>query len=262
MNNTLTIDVLANDVGNELRISSFNAGTEKGGVVTKVNEKLVYTPSANYVGTDTFWYNFLDSLDRGYGVLVTVEVTGTDPAAYPVGTDDNVTTSINTSLLIDVLANDIGSGLTLSSTNAWSLSGGQVVIESNQIRYTPKSDFVGEDKLWYVFTDALGRTNNGEVTITVTSSAAAPYPVAISDSVTTAVNTAVTIDALSNDIGAGLSISEVNDYSVNSGTVAIVNGRLLYTPDNGFTGTDSFWYAITDSLGRSNAIQVFVNVGS
>ncbi|PWQ95978.1 Ig-like domain-containing protein [Leucothrix arctica] len=261
-NTALTVDVLANDVGNELRISSFNAGTEKGGVVTKVNEKLVYTPSQNYVGTDTFWYNFLDSLDRGYGVLVTVEVTGTDPSVYPTGTADNVTTAINTGLLIDVLSNDIGSGLTLSSTNAWSLNGGQVVIESNQIRYTPKTDFVGEDKLWYVFADSLGRINNGEVTITISGSAAAPYPVAISDTVTTAVNTAVTINVLANDIGSGLSISEVNDYSVNSGTVTIVNGSLLYTPEQGFTGTDSFWYAITDSLNRSNAIQVFVTVGS
>jgi hypothetical protein len=68
-----------------------------------------------------------------------------------------------------VLANDTGSGLQLSAPNAYSLNGGNVALVSNQIRYTPKAGFTGDDKLWYTFNDELGRTNWGEVTITVSN---------------------------------------------------------------------------------------------
>ena len=94
------------------------------------------------------------------------------------------------------------------------------------------------------------------MTVTVTGEAA--YPVAITDSITTAINTPITFDALANDTGAGLSIIEINEYSRNGGKVAIVDGKLRYTPKSGYTGDDRFWYAIKDSLGRTNAARVTI----
>jgi hypothetical protein len=82
----------------------------------------------------------------------------------------------------------------------------------------------------------------------------------VSDFITTIAYTPVTIDALANDTGSGLSLLEVNEYSVNGGTVSIVSGKLRYDPKDGFRGTDSFWYAFTDSLGRSNSAKVTVTV--
>jgi hypothetical protein len=84
--------------------------------------------------------------------------------------------------------------------------------------------------------------------------------VAYSDNVTTSVNQSVTIDAVANDTGAGLYILEVNQYSVNGGQIVIQSGKLSYTPRSGYTGTDSFWYVIRDSLGRDNAAKVTVTI--
>ena len=148
--------------------------------------------------------------------------------------------------------------MSITSSNPWSLKGGRVAITNNRIVYTPKQGFSGEDKLWYVFQDSQGRTNSSSATITVNSSSA--YPVAITDNIAVSFNTPVTFDALSNDTGGGLRITEVNAYSVNGGRVAIVNGQLRYTPKTGYRGTDSFWYAIADSLNRTNSAKVNVTI--
>lgn len=256
---SVIINVLANDTGAGLNITAVNSLSYNGGSIVLSGNQAVYTPKAGFAGDDTFWYAFSDSQGRTNSTSVTVTVTGVDAGAYPTGVADTVSTARNTAATFDVLANDTGVGLTLSSTNQWTLKGGTASISNNKIAYTPKVGFVGEDKLWYVFTDTIGRTNSAEVTINVTESTA-PYPVAISDTVSTSVNTAVVIYPLQNDIGSGLSILSVNSNSVNGGAISQTGAQLTYTPQTNYTGSDSFWYAISDSLGRSNAIQVFVNV--
>ncbi|PWQ94671.1 Ig-like domain-containing protein [Leucothrix arctica] len=261
VNTALTIDVLSNDIGSGLTISSVNDWTENAGRASVVNNQISYTPDTGFAGTDAFWYVIADSQGRSNSVRVIVEVTG-EGSPNPVGVADNATTLINTTITIDVLANDIGSGLTIPELGAWSLKGGSLVLVNNQVQYSPAQDFTGEDKLWYNFADSQGRTNYGEVTINVEASTDAAYPVAVSETVNTPTNTPITIDVLANDTGLGLSILEVNAYAVNGGTVIQSGSRLIYTPASNYSGQDSFWYAVTDSLGRANAIQVFVNVGS
>ena len=254
----ITIDVLANDEGSGLVITNSNAYSEKGGRVSIVSNKIRYQPKSTFTGTDRLWYVFRDAAGRSTFSVATITVTGTNTGAYPVGNPDNVSTAQNTRITIDVLANDTGSGLSITSSNPWSLKGGRVDITNNRIVYTPKQGFSGEDKLWYVFQDSQGRTNSSSATINVNSTSA--YPVAITDNVAVTFNRSVTFNALSNDTGSGLRITEVNAYSVNGGRVAIVNGQLRYTPKTGFRGTDSFWYAIADSLNRTNSAKVSVTV--
>jgi hypothetical protein len=259
---TITIDVLANDIGGGLVLTEPNAFSLKGGNVLLTDGKLVYTPKDGFAGEDNIWYVFADALGRTNSGQVDITVTGSGTAApSPVGVLDEVTVVTGSSITIDVLANDIGAGLVLTEPNAWSLRGGRVALVNGQLTYTSADGFTGEDNIWYVFSDTLGRTNSGQVDITVTA-ADAPFPVAITESVTTAVNTATTIDVLANDTGAGLVIHDVNGFSVNGATIAIVNNQLLYTPRSDFTGGDSFWYAIRDSQDRLNAVQVNVVVGN
>ena len=131
-----------------------------------------------------------------------------------------------------------------------------MVVADNKLNYTPSPNFNGEDKIWYTFEDSQGRTNSAEVTID------APFPVAVTEAVTVKTNTAKVIDALNNDIGVGLSLSDVNAFSVNGATVAIVNNQLLYTPRSDYVGSDSFWYVVKDSQDRTNAIEVTVSISN
>lgn len=255
INTNITIDVLANDIGTSLTLVSTDFWTDKGGNATIVDNKINYQPKSNYTGTDRLWYVFKNAQGRSTFGAVTIEISGVErPDANP----DFGTTSFNTSLTIDVLANDTGSELSLTTTNSWSLRGGRSSISNNRIIYTPKPGFTGQDEFWYDFKDVIGQTNSAKVTIEVTEQAA--YPVAITDNISTATNTPITFDALANDTGAGLAITEVNNYSHEGGQVAIIDGQLRYTPKPNYSGTDSFWYVIKDSLDRTNATKVTVTV--
>lgn len=86
-------------------------------------------------------------------------------------------------------------------------------------------------------------------------------PTAVPDAATTPQNTAVTIDALANDFddGAPLPLSIQSVTPALRGGTALVDGKIVYTPDNGFLGTDSFSYTISDGAQAASA-KVQVNV--
>ena len=73
-------------------------------------------------------------------------------------------------------------------------------------------------------------------------------PTAVDDEATTQVDNAVTIDVLANDSdaeGSELSISSVANPS--NGVVVITSDdKLTYTPNSGYTGSDSFTYTVSD----------------
>ncbi|MEO0948170.1 MAG: Ig-like domain-containing protein, partial [Cyanobacteria bacterium J06641_5] len=89
-------------------------------------------------------------------------------------------------------------------------------------------------------------------------------PVAVDDSATTDEDVAVIIDVLANDSDPDpedvLSIDTVTEGA--NGTVTINDdGTLTYTPDTGFSGTDSFTYTISDAEGATSTATVSVTVG-
>ena len=52
------------------------------------------------------------------------------------------------------------------------------------------------------------------------------------------------------------------DTTASSGTVTITNNRALYTPDSGFTGIDSFRYAVTDGTNTDTVLVAFIVIDS
>ncbi len=87
-------------------------------------------------------------------------------------------------------------------------------------------------------------------------------PVAVNDSITTAPGVAVDISVLENDDDAdGDTLTVFNASDGDNGTV--VNngdGTVTYTPNAGFTGTDSFFYDISDGRGGIDSAEVFVTI--
>ena len=103
----VTIDVLANDTdvdGDSLLISGANAGH---GSVSVIDGKLVYTPTANYSGSDTISYSISDG--KGGTSTASVQVTVTPVADAP---NLNVQTPAGT---------PHATGLTLQSWNGLAL---------------------------------------------------------------------------------------------------------------------------------------------
>jgi hypothetical protein len=87
-------------------------------------------------------------------------------------------------------------------------------------------------------------------------------PDAVDDSVTTGADPSATLDPLANDSdpdGDALSLASFEQPS-NGEVSENSNGTLTYTANDGFVGTDSFGYTITDGAGGSDSATVQVEV--
>jgi len=86
-------------------------------------------------------------------------------------------------------------------------------------------------------------------------------PDAIDDTAGTLEDQSVVIDAIGNDTDADLdflTIVDVDDPL--NGTAEIVNNQVVYTPDEHWSGTETFSYAIDDGNGGSDVAEITVNV--
>ena len=150
------------------------------------------------------------------------------------------------------------------------------------VSYQPKDGFVGQDGFWYVIEDDQGRKNSIRVVVNVKAETS-PLPAPQEDTVLVPKNTPVRINALSNDLFSDKRVSagvftfrgvivDYNFRSAKGGKVEKVevypddrlrfgSGRqgfqytentfkyqFKYTPPAGFVGTDTFTYAVRDSL--------------
>jgi hypothetical protein len=173
----------------------------------------------------------------------------------PVPQPDNATTLENVPVVIDVLANDFDVDDPLFIKSVTFGLHGNVTISDNAdtVTYTPYYDYSGWDNFTYVVSDG---TNEAETYVTVYVEFVNKGPVAHDDdNITVYQNTSVTINVVANDYdrdGDNLTVIEVYS-SVNNGSTYIDNNKVVFTPQLGFVGNDSFVYNITDGHGLNSS---------
>ncbi|MCB1777190.1 MAG: cadherin-like domain-containing protein, partial [Candidatus Competibacteraceae bacterium] len=106
----VTINVLANDTPNTGVTVAVTSVPAQGAAVRNADNTITYTPNAGFAGTDTFTYAITDSF--GQTDTATVTVTVNPPGLNAV--DDTATTAATTPVTVTVLANDSGTGLTVT----------------------------------------------------------------------------------------------------------------------------------------------------
>jgi len=132
---------------------------------------VTYTPNPDYNGSDSFDYTVCNTFGDCSTATVTIDVL---PIVDAI--DDTVTTTRNTPVIIDILANDNDLPTTgnLTTTNP---TNGTIVINDNgtpndpsddNVFYTPNVDFVGTDTFTYTICDSLGNCSTAIVTVIVT----------------------------------------------------------------------------------------------
>lgn len=170
---SVLIDVLANDSdadGHILRITA--VGTPGNGTVTWTSglEDIGYEPDAGFIGIDTFTYIISD----GHGGTDTATVAVTVGAnTAPVAVDDAAFTVMDTSVVIDVLANDSDAdGHALEITDISTPTQGTAnlylgpgILE--RVSYTPNTGYIGTDSFTYTVSDGNGGTDVATVTVTI-----------------------------------------------------------------------------------------------
>lgn len=161
-----TIDVLANDTdpdNNTLTVSAITQPTH-GTATLNADNTVSYVPTGGYTGPDSFTY----TVDDGRGGTATGTVTLDVINNLSVLLNDSATTSYQTPVTVDVLANDSDpDGQALAIAFATQGANGSTAVNANgTITYTPNAGFSGTDTFTYTVSDGCGVTM-ATVTITV-----------------------------------------------------------------------------------------------
>jgi ribulose-5-phosphate 4-epimerase/fuculose-1-phosphate aldolase len=126
--------------------------------------------------------------------------------------------------------------------------------------YTPDADFSGSDSFTYTVVDGNGGEDQATVTVDVEGTPDAPN--ATDDSANVRTDGTVTLDVLANDSDPDGDPIHIDGFEqpANGSVVENSDGTLTYTPDAGYTGSDSFNYTIADGTGRSDTATVSIEV--
>jgi VCBS repeat-containing protein len=181
----------------------------------------------------------------------------------PVAADDTYATDEDTPLTVTapgVLANDtdVDSASLAAIWSSGPANGTLALNGDGSFTYSPDADFAGSDSFTYQADDGAAGSNTATVTITV--SPVNDSPQAANDSAATTVDTPVSVDVLANDsdVDSALAVSGVTQGS--NGTVVNNTADVTYTPNAGWSGTDTFTYTVSDgSLTATASVTITVN---
>lgn len=261
-NTPVTTNVLANDKNLQNTPITVTVISQPGHGATAVNpdNTVTYRPATNFLGTDSYRYQVCNVYIQCSSATVTISVV--DNNRPPVAVDDTASTTSNTSVLIDVLANDYDpDGDPLSLTSVTQPGHGMTTISGNKIFYTPSLNYSGTDHFSYVVSDGNGAAATGNVSVIVTNAA----PVAVSDAYSTSPNTTLSIAApgvLANDSSVnGAQLTAILVTPPAHGTLTLNNdGSFTYIPSQNYAGQDTFTYLSNDGQQNSNNANVSIQI--
>jgi len=236
-----------------------------GTVTLGADGALLYTPDADYNGTDGFSYVASDG--SGDSTVASVTITITPVNDGPIAVADAYSTDEDTTLTVaaaGLLANDsdVDGDSLAAALVAGPASGTLTVNADGSFSYTPNANFNGTDSFTYTAGDG---SLTSTATVTLTVNAVNDVPAAANDEYTTAEDTPLTVAApglLGNDADPdGDAITAAIANPPTNGTVTVnADGSFTYTPNANFNGTDGFSYTVGDGTGTSEAASVTITV--
>ena len=245
--------------------ASLVSAPSKGILTLHDDGSFTYVPGNAFTGRDSFTYKVSDGWDESN--VATVRISDNSLNQAPVASDDAYQTPKNTQLLQAApgfLTNDTDADGDPISVLPGSdpLTGTVKINPDGSFVYSPTIGFEGFDSFTYTIADTLGVTRTATVNITVGEPVAQnQQPTALDDVVTTQQGFAITITVMANDSdldGDPLSVTLVTQPG--HGSAAVSGGQIVYSPQAGFIGSDTFIYRIQDGKGGLDTATVIVHV--
>lgn len=248
----ITIDVLLNDAAGDQPLDPSTLTIENSvsnGEARVVNGKILYTPAANFFGSDSLTYFVRDSAnEKSNSANLLITVTNVDDASTI--TADRFTLqedSINFEL--DLINNDSDIDSTLSNAQVVIVSDplhGVVTVNNGTVNYSPSADFFGSDRFLYKINVDGNESNTSAVDLEITNVNDSPVTVADQFTVT---SESSRLDILLNDSDVDHNKSELTIVITSPpshGTVATNVDSVSYQAEPDFAGEDSFSYLLRD----------------
>jgi hypothetical protein len=229
------------------------------GTLNGIAPHLTYTPTANFTGNDSFTFKANDGHADSNTATINITISAANLA--PVADSQNVTTLRNTALSIKLTGSDGDSDPLTYAVVGQPISGTLSGAAPN-LTYTPNADFIGLDSFTFKVND--GQLDSSIATIHVTVKPNVPYnqpPVANNQTASTARNTAKSIMLTASDNEGDLLTYTIIDHPTH-GALSGNAPNFTYTPQTGFTGSDSFTFKVNDGQADSNIATITIMVTS
>lgn len=224
---------------------TFSAETPpSAGTMSVTGSNLTYTPAASFSGSVNAWFRIEDSAGLPAVARINFLV-----APELVVADQSLDTEPNMPLPVMLTANGGLPPYSFAFTNS---ANGSLSGNAPNIVYTPSNGFSGLDSFQVTVTDANGTTKTVTINIHVFNLAAEDQ------TLTTAYNTPLELSLLHTG-GQSPYTYAITDLPDN-GVVFGEGSARVYTPNNGFSGVDSFVFEVTDSVGTVATAAITITV--
>ena len=258
VNTALSITLIGNDPNGD-PLSFFIASNPANGFITGTPPNVLYTPSFGFTGQDSFSYRASDGVLFSNTAVVGINVL---PEAPPP--DDNSPPTAESQIVFTTSTRDTGIFLVASDPDGDPLtfrilngpSNGVLTGSAPNLRYKANPGFVGTDSFRYRANDGTDESNTATVTLII---GAVNRPQADDQTVSTAPDTPVNITLTGSDPFSN-SLTFVIVSGPEHGTLDGVRPNLVYTPDPGFTGSDSFTFLASNGSTSSAVATVSIEV--
>ena len=224
------------------------------GSVSWSGNKLVYKPSANYCGSDTF--NYRIKTQAGYSNTAKGSVSISCVIDKPILGNVSATFNEDTTKTLAPAINTDGATITgrYIKTKA---QHGTATWSGNQLKYVPHANYCGEDTFTYQVKTSGGYSNTATASLKV--SCVTDLPIVSDTSGNLDEDTHKTLAPTINTDGAAITGYFVNQ-SPKHGSLAWSSSKLIYSPSPDYCGPDEFSYSIGTKVGRSNVATGKVSV--
>ncbi|WP_235580184.1 putative Ig domain-containing protein [Rhodanobacter sp. Soil772] len=220
-NGTATIAVTSNDSGGPITSIAI-AQPPAHGTATVSGLDVLYTPAANYFGSDIFKY--IATGPGGTSAAATASIT-VIASAIPVATAKNATVLAGQPVTIHA-ATGASNGPFTAATVVSAPSSGTTTVQGTDIVYTANANASGTFGFDYTLSNAFGTSQPAHVTVTVN-----PRPVAPALTATATAGTTVQVDLTAAAHGGPFTAANVVSVSpANAGSATIAP-----TGDGGYT---------------------------
>ncbi|MCV7370355.1 Ig-like domain-containing protein [Mycolicibacterium duvalii] len=225
----------------------------KNGQLFDDNGVLTYRSWDGFLGTDSFTYTVPDMFNSDVVSNVATVVITVVPY-NPLTAVDDAYAILGRATVLTPTANDTSdlSRPLGAITIVDGPSNGTLTQTGGTLTYTPTAGYVGADSFTYTVGDSVDSTLESN-TATVTLTVIAYNPILATDDAftipfdtPTALTPGLTVNDTS-DLGNPLGAITITDGPAN-GTLTNVGGTFTYTPNAGYSGTDTFTYTVADSV--------------
>ncbi|MCK5902893.1 MAG: tandem-95 repeat protein, partial [Cocleimonas sp.] len=249
------INLLARDQDNdELTYDLKTPLLLQHGVLEGTAPNLMYTPSKNSVGIDTFSFAVSDGQQTSKRVNVTLTIEAVNDR--PIANNARLVTNENTFKDLTLSASDVEKDKLSFHIKIQPSKGRLDTSALPLIRYTPNKAVTGSDQFSFQVHDGTVFSKTAHVTITIKPVNDKPF--AMSQSLTTQQDKAITITLKGTD-------PEKDTLSFNitqprHGTLKGARNTWRYTPEKDFSGTDQFNFTVSDGKLSSDPATVKLTI--